>query len=116
MHRCNTRLGFGAEPATVTRFGRHDYVVKEFEVRRVRPIEPEWKGITMHRIALALLSTTLLSGIAAAADLRAPVRGPAYSSPPPSYATWTGCYVGISGGGAWGRASSISNGTNNGVS
>src|SRR5215210_1057132 len=71
----------------------------------------------MRRIALALLSTTLLSGIAAAADMRGPARGPAYSPPPPvSYATWTGCYLGVSGGGAWGRASSISNGTNNGVS
>src|SRR3954447_21132653 len=56
----------------------------------------------MRRIALALLSTTLLSGIAAAADLRAPVRGPAYSPPPPAYAhNWTGCFVGGSVGGLW---------------
>lgn len=69
----------------------------------------------MRRIALALLATSLLGGIAAAADLRAPVRGPVYSPPPPvSYATWTGCYLGISGGGAWGKATSYGNGTNNG--
>src|SRR4051794_9753715 len=54
----------------------------------------------MRRIALALLSTTLLSGIAAAADLRAPVRGPAYSAPAYGH-NWTGCFVGGSVGGLW---------------
>jgi outer membrane immunogenic protein len=55
----------------------------------------------MRRIALALLSTTLLAGIAAAADLRAPARGPAFSPPPPSYFSWTGFYIGVHGGGDW---------------
>src|SRR5215210_7516966 len=52
------------------------------------------EGDTMRRIALALLATSLLSGMAGAADMRAPVRGPAYSAPPVAYSSWTGCYLG----------------------
>jgi outer membrane immunogenic protein len=41
------------------------------------------------------------------------VKAPA---PPPVAAySWTGCYVGVEGGGSWGRIRSTSNGTNNGV-
>jgi len=38
---------------------------------------------------------------ASAADLSMP---PVYKSPPPLYFTWTGWYVGLNGGGGWGRS------------
>src|SRR4051812_8688990 len=68
------------------------------------------------KIALltSALALTVTSG-ALAADMRVP-RGPAYTPPPPYAASWSGCYLGVSGGGAWGRAHAVSNGTNNGVS
>src|SRR5215217_5740709 len=101
MHRRNTASGFDAQRATVTGFRGAIYVAEEFVVRKVRPTEPDWKGDYMRRIALALLSTTLLGGMAAAADLG--VRGPAYkAAPPPApYFSWTGCYIGGHVGGLW---------------
>jgi outer membrane immunogenic protein len=101
MHGRNTQSGFDAQRVTVTGIGRGVYVAEEFVVRKVRPTEPDWKGDYMRRIALALLSTTLLGGMAAAADLG--VRGPAYkAAPPPApYFSWTGCFIGGHVGGLW---------------
>lgn len=50
-------------------------------------------------------------GAATAADMAVKAR------PLPVVApySWTGCYVGVEGGGSWGRDRTISNGTNNGV-
>jgi outer membrane immunogenic protein len=52
-----------------------------------------------------------VSSAASAADMAVKAR------PLPVVApySWTGCYVGVEGGGSWGRDRSISNGTNNGV-
>jgi outer membrane immunogenic protein len=54
----------------------------------------------------------LIAGIAAAAFCGAPVfaadmpvKAPAYKAAP--YDPWTGCYVGVEGGGAWGRAKQV---------
>jgi outer membrane immunogenic protein len=51
----------------------------------------------------------LIASIAAAAFVGAPafaadmpVKGPIYRAPPPAF-SWTGCYGGIEGGGAWGQ-------------
>jgi outer membrane immunogenic protein len=58
----------------------------------------------MKRIALgAVLLAAIVSGPALAADLR--VKAPVYTKAPaaPSY-SWTGCYLGIEGGGVWGRS------------
>src|SRR6266581_2239572 len=55
-----------------------------------------------------LLASTMLAAFAAvgpagAADLP---RGPVYKAPvaAPVYYNWTGCYIGVQGGGAWGRS------------
>jgi outer membrane immunogenic protein len=52
------------------------------------------------------LAVIALAGAAAAADLprrtEMPVKGPAYMAP---VYNWTGFYMGINGGGAWGRSS-----------
>jgi outer membrane immunogenic protein len=60
----------------------------------------------MRRLAIA---TTLLglaaSGTALAADL--PVKAPILRAAPVAY-NWTGCFVGVAGGGAWGRSRHIS--------
>ncbi len=46
------------------------------------------------------ITTVMLLGAAQAADLKAPV----YKAPPaPVYYNWTGFYIGINGGGAWGH-------------
>lgn len=65
-------------------------------------------------IALALASAVSLGGLGAASAADMAVK---YKAPPPVVAaySWTGCYVGVEGGGSWGRARSTSNGTNNGV-
>ena len=59
----------------------------------------------MRRTATAFLTATMLaigaSQIASAADL--PRRQPAYMPPPPPAYTWTGCYIGVNIGGAWGN-------------
>jgi outer membrane immunogenic protein len=64
----------------------------------------------MRRTALALIAA-MAAGfpqLGAAADLKAPV----YKAPPAPVAAygWTGCYLGIEGGGAWGRSDQIANG------
>lgn len=67
------------------------------------------------RWALASIVSFGIGGLGAASAADMPVK---YKAPPPVVAaySWTGCYVGIEGGGSWGRARSTSNGTNNGVS
>jgi len=49
------------------------------------------------------------AGSALAADM--PVRPPVYKAPPPPVyvTTWTGCYIGVNGGGAWGRTRTTGN-------
>ena len=52
-------------------------------------------------VAAAGAAIATMSFPATAADLRAaPVRAPAVIVPPPVY--WSGCYIGVHGGGAWG--------------
>lgn len=55
---------------------------------------------------LALLAAAGLGAAvahsASAADLSMP--SPVYRAPPPLYFTWTGWYVGLNGGGGWGRS------------
>jgi outer membrane immunogenic protein len=46
-------------------------------------------------------STALISAPALAADLRMPVKAPAAYAPAP-YFNWSGCYIGVHGGGGWG--------------
>jgi outer membrane immunogenic protein len=62
----------------------------------------------MKRVVLACVGIAALGGVAAAADLPPSPAVPAYKAPavyaPPAY-TWSGLYVGINGGGAWGRSS-----------
>jgi outer membrane immunogenic protein len=59
-------------------------------------------------LLLAGTSAVALVGTAAAADL-----SPAYTKAPPPIPvaySWTGCYLGIEGGGAWGHSDQISGG------
>ena len=51
--------------------------------------------------ALALLLASALLTPTGAADLSV---APMYKAPPAPVATWTGSYIGVSGGGAWGNA------------
>jgi outer membrane immunogenic protein len=69
------------------------------------------KGIS--GVLLALVGFSLSFGPAAAADMGAPV----YRKAPPPVAVynWTGCYIGVEGGGQWGNGRSLSLGLNNGV-
>jgi outer membrane immunogenic protein len=62
----------------------------------------------MRRFLLA--NAALAMGIAGPA-MAADMRPPAYKVPPPvSVYSWTGCYIGIAGGGAWGRSNHVSGG------
>jgi outer membrane immunogenic protein len=60
----------------------------------------------MHRKAVALISMAVVSvGLATAApaaDLA--VKAPVYKAPAIVPFSWTGCYVGVEGGGIWGRS------------
>jgi outer membrane immunogenic protein len=62
----------------------------------------------MKRVVLACVGIAALGGVAAAADLPPSSAVPSYKAPavyaPPAY-TWSGLYLGINGGGAWGRSS-----------
>jgi outer membrane immunogenic protein len=65
-----------------------------------------WKGYSMQRFALALLSTTVLGAgfvqVASAADMPARGRAPAYQAPIAApYSNWSGFYLGGSLGGRW---------------
>lgn len=72
----------------------------------------------MRRTATAFLTATMLaigaSQIASAADL--PRKQPAYIPPPPPAYTWTGCYIGVNVGGAWGNIDATDVTTGAGVS
>jgi outer membrane immunogenic protein len=60
----------------------------------------------MKKLALAVAaSTTIFAAPALAADLRVPVKAPMTYAPAPF--NWTGCYIGVQGGGAWGRSRHI---------
>jgi outer membrane immunogenic protein len=50
-------------------------------------------------------STVIFAAPALAADLRMPVKAPVPYVPP--VFNWTGCYIGVQGGGAWGRSRHI---------
>ncbi len=59
----------------------------------------------MKRLYFACASLLALAGSAAAADLSRPA--PVYAPPAPVYApaySWTGFYLGVNGGGGWGRS------------
>lgn len=60
----------------------------------------------MKRVLLACVSVLALGGVAAAADLPpSPAPGPYYKAP--AYVqpfSWTGFYLGVNGGGAWGTS------------
>jgi outer membrane immunogenic protein len=68
----------------------------------------------MKRLCLALIGLMALAGTAAAADLSRPAPAPYYKAPP-AYApyNWTGFYVGLNGGGAFGSSSWDLNGSRN---
>jgi outer membrane immunogenic protein len=70
----------------------------------------------MKRVVLACVGIAALGGVAAAADLPPSAGPPPYKAPamyaPPGY-TWSGLYIGINGGGAWGRSSWTSPGSFN---
>jgi outer membrane immunogenic protein len=57
----------------------------------------------MRKSSLTLFAAAigLAASQASAADL--PRKAPAYVPPPPPPLTWTGCYIGVNVGGAWGR-------------
>jgi outer membrane immunogenic protein len=67
----------------------------------------QWR-ILMKRVVLACVGVAALGGVAAAADLPPSPAPPYYKAPavyaPPAY-TWSGLYIGINGGGAWGQSS-----------
>jgi len=66
----------------------------------------EMEVLAMKRVILACAGVLALGGAAAAADLPpAPAAGPYYKAPAyaPAY-NWSGFYLGINGGGAWGRS------------
>jgi len=69
----------------------------------------------MKRLCLALVGLVALAGAAAAADLSRPAPAPYYPpaavAPPPF--SWTGFYLGINGGGAFGSSSWDSTGSRN---
>src|SRR3972149_2021826 len=57
----------------------------------------------MRRLIVGLLGLTALSvGTASAADL--PAKAPIYKAPVAVAYNWTGCYLGVAGGGNWGRS------------
>src|ERR1700757_4057322 len=62
-----------------------------------------------NKFLLAAASAVALTGSAFAADLGAPPPPPPYIPPPPVF-TWTGIYVGVQIGGAWGSGSGNFNG------
>jgi len=68
----------------------------------------------MKRVVLALISSLALTGTAAAADLARPAPAPYYKAPvvAPLY-NWTGFYIGINGGGGFGRSTWDSTGSFN---
>jgi outer membrane immunogenic protein len=68
----------------------------------------------MKRLFLALVSVAALTGTAAAADLSRPMPQPYYKAPvvAPAF-SWTGFYIGLNGGGGFGRSAWDSTGSFN---
>jgi outer membrane immunogenic protein len=68
----------------------------------------------MKRLLLALVSVAALTGTAAAADLSRPAPAPYYKAPvvAPVF-SWTGFYIGLNGGGGFGRSAWDSTGSFN---
>ena len=68
----------------------------------------------MKRLFLALVSVAALTGTAAAADLSRPAPAPYYKAPvvAPVF-SWTGFYIGLNGGGGFGRSAWDSTGSFN---
>ena len=65
------------------------------------------RGAAMRNLALATAVLALATnGFAHAADL--PTKAPIYTPAQPVPYSWTGCYVGVAGGGGWGRSRHIS--------
>lgn len=65
----------------------------------------------MRKLAWILCcGTALMSGPALAADLRMPVKAPPVAVAPAF--NWTGCYLGVAGGGTWGRSRHVNSGGN----
>ncbi len=58
----------------------------------------------MKRLVIALSTFIGVTGTAVAADL--PVKAPPMAAPVPY--SWTGCFIGVAGGGAWGSSKHIS--------
>jgi len=60
----------------------------------------------MKRLCLAFVSLAVLAGAAAAADLPQRAPAPYYPTKAPAYVpyTWTGFYIGLNGGGGFGRS------------
>lgn len=54
----------------------------------------------IRKLLLGALGALSVVGMASAADL--PVKGPVYKAPPPVF-NWTGAYIGVAGGWAWGE-------------
>jgi outer membrane immunogenic protein len=61
------------------------------------------KKLLLGTIGLLAAGTTTLPAVAADLPARTYTKAPAYAAPIHS---WTGCYIGIEGGGNWGRTSS----------
>ncbi|MGD0024190.1 MAG: outer membrane protein [Xanthobacteraceae bacterium] len=69
----------------------------------------------MKRLVLACVGVAALTGAAAAADLSRPAPAPYYKAPEayvPAY-TWSGFYIGVNGGGGFGRSAWDSTGAFN---
>jgi outer membrane immunogenic protein len=58
------------------------------------------QGVVMNKLLLGSFAIALTMGGSAAMAADMPLKAP----PPPVLFSWTGCYVGIEGGGAWGRS------------
>jgi outer membrane immunogenic protein len=58
------------------------------------------QGVVMNKLLLGSFAVALTMGGSAAMAADMPLKAP----PPPVVFSWTGCYVGIEGGGAWGRS------------
>src|SRR5258708_20236950 len=61
------------------------------------------QGVVMNKLLLGSFAVALTMGGSAAMAADMPLKAP----PPPVAFSWTGCYVGIEGGGAWGRSKHI---------
>jgi outer membrane immunogenic protein len=67
----------------------------------------------MKRFLAATIALVGLGSNAFAADKPAATAAPAVKAAPPANFSWTGCYVGVAGGGNWGESEHIARSTNN---